>query len=226
MTFSSTWCQDTCIPPVFGLNVLGPQECACLVNSNVCAWLPVSEALSTSVEPQTLEALALLHSMPQTLPSERFGTAEIQQNARKLYTLELMLNRPLRADIDHRYPHSSLVYYAARVYVSCALRNLPRRSTLVSTFLRKLEASLYRLTTPFGLATLADGQLTAVLWALILSRFPLASDACHECGPFSAQVTWAATKLGITTYQQLLLALRKIAWIQGFLERDLQSLSR
>ena len=180
MTYSSTWSHDTGLPDIFRLDTEEIVMCDCGQQGfAVCAWLPIRAAVSNVVDPILVDALDLLHSLPQSQPNEALTSLEEgQRNARKLYTLELQLHPIARDETDY----SKLLRCAAHVYTSRALRNLPRQSLVVS----KAEERTRPLPQEHASSTTADTdvarkQLSTVLWALLLTRRPHEADLCVDC---------------------------------------------
>lgn len=225
ITYSSTWDdQDNSVPDAFGLDVNGPQHCDCLKTCGDCAWNSIHESLRGVVRPNTLESLNILHGLPQTVPLDSLTFSDVQRNSRKLYTLELRLSNPVCQDEYSRDSYATLVHNAARLYVSRALRNLPRGSVLVSSLLQNLTSSLRCVQNPVVLRDLPNEQLTAILWALLLSRYPLIYGSCMECDPWHIHIFWIFEKLCISSYEQLLGVLKGIAWMTGFMAVELKGL--
>ena len=195
--------------------------CDCVSNgSQLCAWLPIRGDLSTTVDSDLLEILHLLHSLPQTQPSDLLSSAEVQWNTKKLYTLELKLNRIA----EEQDPYQTLLRHAAHVYTSRALRNLPKGSVVVSQLQQKLAHSLNRLRNAKALRHVSAARLLTILWALLLAQRPHEDGSCLGCDLWSVYILWMLEKLRIIDYEMLLSRLKCIAWVDGFKEVELRSL--
>ena len=188
--------------------------------SGICAWLPIRTELSAVISPGLLDTIDLLHSLPQTQPSDLLSRADVQRNTRKLYRLELKLN----SLTEGQNQYQTLLHCAAHVYVSRALRALPRGSVIVSKLEQKLALCLRQVRNSTRLRQMSAPQILIFLWALLLTPRPHEDESCAGCHLWSMYTLWMLERLRITDYEMLLNSLKSIAWVDGFMEVEFRKL--
>jgi hypothetical protein len=186
----------------------------------VCKWRLIRADLDATISSELLDALDLLHSLPQTQPSESSSSVDVLRNARKLFTLETKLTS-IATGHDQ---YEALLRCAAHLYTSRALRNLPKASVLVSQLESKLVFRLSRMQNVAQLRKMSFTRLLLMLWALLLGQQTHDDKLGDECDSHIIYIMWLLERLRITDYDILLDRLKCIAWVDGFREAQLREL--
>lgn len=192
-----------------------PGICDCLADSELCQWQAIQLALSQNVDLDLLQALQMLHGLPRNPPPNDSTSKERQRISRTLYMIQWKL-------IEHEklegQEWSSMIHCAIHLYALLALRDLTKNA-MVEVFCIQLAEKTKGLQQQPLIMLLPEEWLTLLLWASLLQL-----GACEIDDSRMFSIVSMLKCLGVQSYEELLLVLRRIAWADGFMETDLRSL--